>query len=70
MPDQLINFNYDEKGRLIAKLTEDNGNTTEEEYIYQFDNGEAGNWVKKIVAPENTFTTRKITYYAEEASEE
>ncbi|MCW5516594.1 hypothetical protein [Muriicola sp. Z0-33] len=65
-PDQLISYNYDEMGRLIGKLTEANGITNEQEFIYQFDNGESGNWVKKIVTPENAFTTRKIAYYPEE----
>ena len=70
IPDKLINYKYDEMGRLIAELTEADGKTEEKGFIYQFDNGESGNWVKKIVTPENTFTTRKIEYYPEEAAEE
>ena len=33
------------------------------EYLYQFDNSEGGNWVKKIITPENSYTTRIIEYY-------
>lgn len=69
-PDKLIGYNYDEMGRLIAELTEVNSKTEEKGFIYQFDDGDSGNWVKKIVTPENTFTTRKIAYYPEEAVEE
>lgn len=69
-PAELIGYNYDEIGRLVAKLIEDNGATQEQEFVYQFDNGDTGNWVKKIVTPENAFTTRKIVYYAEESSEQ
>lgn len=33
------------------------------EYLYQFDNSEDGNWVKKIITPDNSYTTRIIEYY-------
>lgn len=69
-PDQLISYKYDEMGRLIGKLTEANGKTEEQVFIYQYDNGDNGNWVKKIVTPENAFTTRKIAYYPEETEVE
>ena len=69
VPDDLISYSYDDKGRLISRTTSAMGKTATQEFIYQFDNGDAGNWVKKIVTPENTFTTRKIEYYPEEASE-
>ena len=41
--------------------------TTEsvENYIFQFDAHNPSNWVKQIVAPHNTYTTRVITYYPE-----
>ncbi len=69
-PVELIDYNYDELGRLVAQLSEVDGKTQEQEFIYQFDNGDVGNWVKKIVTPENAFTTRKIVYYPEDSSEE
>ena len=68
--DEKINFQYNENGMLIAKLTEKDENTAEQEYIYQYDNGDSGNWVKKIITPENAFTTRKITYYEEVIAKE
>src|SRR5690606_8134358 len=41
--------------------------TTEsvEHYIFQFDSHSPANWVKQIVTPHNTYTTRVITYYPE-----
>ena len=46
--------------------------TTEsvEHYIFQFDAHSPSNWVKQIVTPQNTYTTRVITYYPEEESGE
>lgn len=32
-------------------------------YIFQFDNNEPKNWVKKIITPENEYITRKIEYF-------
>ncbi len=36
-------------------------------YIFQFDSHTPKNWVKQIVTPNNTYTTRVIKYYPEEA---
>lgn len=36
----------------------------EREFVYQQDGGKPGNWIRKIITPENSFTTRKIEYYA------
>jgi hypothetical protein len=32
-------------------------------FIYQYDNGDKGNWVKQIITPDNSYITRKIAYY-------
>ncbi|RNC90215.1 MAG: hypothetical protein ED555_12425 [Allomuricauda sp.] len=54
---------YDEDG-ILSKTIIKRGNTVfEKEYIFQFDDNETKNWVKKIVTPDNTYTTRKIEYY-------
>ncbi len=39
-------------------------------YIYQYDNGEKGNWIKQIITPDNSYITRKITYYDTKLSKE
>ncbi len=39
-------------------------------YLHQFD-GDKGNWIKQVISPKNTYTTRKIEYYSlEEKSTE
>ena len=56
-------YNYDDQKQLesITSTTGELRNT--EEYIYQFDSIEGGNWVKKIITPDNSYTTRVIEYY-------
>ena len=54
---------YDEKNFLSRTETTIGEEVEVKSYIYQFDNGESGNWVKEIVTPDNTYTTRKISYY-------
>jgi hypothetical protein len=63
------NFEYDEDGILKKEITKQGNATAAKEYIFQFDDNEEKNWVKKIVTPENTFTTRKITYYPKAVAE-
>lgn len=63
VPNEVITYVYDENGMLV-KTTSKSGKAVEvKEYIYQFDKGDEGNWIKEIITPENTYTTRKITYY-------
>lgn len=56
-------YKYDDNGMLVKRLLKKEGNETVESFIYQFDDGDAGNWIKQIITPDNTYTTRKITYY-------
>lgn len=64
---EINTFSYDELQMLSKKETKKDDTSVVEEYIYQFDDGEMGNWVKKIITPENSYTTRKITYHEVEA---
>ncbi len=62
-PVETTLFTYDGKG-ILTKTETKRGETTEvKEYIYQFDHGENGNWIKQIIMPGNAYTTRKIAYY-------
>jgi len=36
---------------------------SEKEFVYQTDGRTPANWIKKIVTPQNSYTTRKIEYY-------
>lgn len=56
-------YEYDEQGMLV-KLTTKKDNIEEvQEYIYQYDSGDSGNWIKQIITPDNLYTTRRIKYY-------
>ncbi|MEO1485107.1 MAG: hypothetical protein AAFU57_05145 [Bacteroidota bacterium] len=65
-PDRKISFLYDAEGMLSKEITQTENSKSVREYIYQFDNGSPKNWIKQIITPDNSYTTRKITYYPEE----
>jgi hypothetical protein len=67
--DEVIAYEYDDKGMLIKSVSKSGKITDVKEFIYQYDKGEKGNWIKEIITPENAYITRKITYYEAEASE-
>lgn len=53
---------------VLSKVVKKTINTeSADKYIFQFDNHVPSNWVKQIVTPGNTYTTRTIEYYEEEA---
>ncbi|MRX64589.1 hypothetical protein [Maribacter luteus] len=68
-PKEVITYEYDSKGMLLKSITKRGKSVAVKEYIYQFDNGEEGNWIKEIITPENSYTTRKIKYYEDEVTE-
>jgi len=74
IPQENLKYTYTENGVLANIETEQRGYTRMKEYIYQFDGTDANNWVKEIVTPDNTYKTRRITYYeipvAEQTDEE
>ena len=39
--------------------------STERKYLYQKDGRTPGNWIRKVVTPENTIIARRITYFEE-----
>ena len=65
----VISYEYDERGMLIKSTSKSGKVTNVKEFIYQFDKGEEGNWIKEIITPENAYITRKISYYEAEAPE-
>lgn len=54
---------YDENGMLLKRIRKKGNATEKDEFIHQLDGSEYGNWVKQVVTPDNTYTTRKISYY-------
>ncbi|KAA2217367.1 hypothetical protein [Maribacter flavus] len=63
VPTVRTTFEYDTNGMLVQEIKRGETILDKKEYIYQYDREGEGNWVKQIVTPENTYTTRKITYY-------
>ena len=68
-PDEVIAYEYNERGMLIKSVSKSGKITDVKEFIYQFDKGEEGNWIKEIITPENAYTTRNISYYEAEVPE-
>jgi len=56
-------YHYDDAGMITQLKTKTPQTESVKKYIYQFDGGENGNWIKKIITPENSYITRKIQYY-------
>ncbi len=64
--NEIVVLTYDVWG-LLSKTAAKRGALTEvKEYIYQLDDGLSGNWIKEIITPDNTYTTRNISYYENE----
>lgn len=69
--DKKMVYSYDADDMLEKVITKTSNSMSVKEYIFQFDSNEDKNWIKQIITPENTYTTRKITYYpVEETTEE
>ena len=66
VPTVRTTFKYDANGMLIEEIAKTGDVIEKKEYIYQYDKEEGGNWVKQIITPDNTYKTRKITYYESE----
>jgi len=58
-----VKYKYDAQGLLSEKVNEEKDLVSSKNYIYQYDKPEGGNWVKQIITPDNSYTTRKITYF-------
>ncbi|WP_145758359.1 hypothetical protein [Sediminicola sp. YIK13] len=63
VPKEIKTYTYNEAGMLIELRTKIGQGVSLKKYVYQFDNTKSGNWVKQIITPDNTYTTRKIKYF-------
>lgn len=63
VPTVRTTFKYDGNGMLIEEIAKTGDVVEKKEYIYQYDREEGGNWIKQIIKPDNTYKTRKITYF-------
>jgi hypothetical protein len=60
-------YSYRNKRLITLQEIERNQSQTKR-FIYQLDNSDPPNWVKRIEQPSNNYITRRITYYAENES--
>jgi len=67
---ELKTYSYNALGMRTGVKTQQGKLIRAKEYIYQYDNGEKGNWIKQIITPDNTFISRKIKYYETTVLEE
>lgn len=68
VPSVHTKYIYDKNNLLVEEIVKSQEGLQKKKYVYQFDKETGGNWVKKIIIPENSYTTRKITYFKEEPS--
>lgn len=69
IPERTSTYQYSDRNVVLEVRIKTNSDTIIKKYIHQFDDSEMGNWVKQIITPDNTYITRKITYYEEEKKE-
>lgn len=56
-------YQYNEKGQMIQKISREGNTSFTQKYVYQNDGSQYQNWVKQIVMPNMTYTTRIIEYF-------
>ncbi len=61
-------YSYDSEGILEKITTKTVNSEFVKEYIFQFDSKGEKNWIKQIITPDNTYSTRKITYYPDKVA--
>lgn len=67
VPSKKVSYQYGEHGMHSAIKTQEGEQNNTDTFIYQFDT--TGNWIKQIITPANSYTTRKIAYFAKEKAE-
>ncbi|MCE2611973.1 hypothetical protein LVD13_03250 [Flavobacteriaceae bacterium D16] len=67
---QRTDYEYDAEGNLNAESILLGRAKSNKSYIYQFDGSEFKNWIKQVVTPDNTYKTRRITYFDSEPKTE
>nr|WP_298998478.1 hypothetical protein [uncultured Allomuricauda sp.] len=65
-----VRLDYDAQGMPTKETTEAQNAKSVKEFIFQFDSSPEKNWIKKIITPSNSYSTRRISYYPEEKAQE
>lgn len=56
-------YQYGDQGLLSAVITQQGKSEKKVSYIYQLDGSSYHNWIREIITPANTYTSRKLTYF-------
>ncbi len=66
-PSEKRIYKYTEEGILQEMLVKQETTESKKGFVFQFDDSEFKNWVKKITTPDNDYVTRKIEYFVVES---
>ncbi|UII76047.1 hypothetical protein LV716_17540 [Flagellimonas sp. HMM57] len=64
LQEKKLFYTYGEDGMLDKVTSKTATSQSVKEYIFQYDSNKEKNWIKQIVTPDNTYTTRRITYFS------
>ena len=66
IPEEKHEYIYSEDQLLKGERITFRKSSTERQFVFQYDSNTPANWVKKIVLPDNNYTSRIIEYYKKE----
>lgn len=66
IPEEKHEFIYSEKNLLKGERITYRNSSSEKQFVFQYDSHTPPNWVKKIVIPDNNYTSRVIEYFKKE----
>ncbi len=64
-----IQYQYDSNGKLIEQKTQQGNSLFTQQFTYQVDGSPYSNWIKQIILPNLTYTTRIIEYFTKDSPE-
>lgn len=60
---------YGDKNTLKGEKITSPRTSTEKSFVFQYDNNTPSNWIRKIILPDNSYTSRVIEYYSDQSEE-
>jgi YD repeat-containing protein len=61
-----IRYRYDSKGKVVEQKTQQGNSLFTQQYTYQVDGTPYSNWIKQIILPNLTYTTRIVEYFTDD----
>lgn len=62
-------FLYNDKNLLTGEKITSPKTSTEKSFVFQYDNSSTSNWIRKIILPDNSYTSRVIEYFSTDSEE-